>query len=262
MRGGEARSGVDRPPTDDTTPVQALAGHFPQGLCDRRHSIGQARQCKAHCQQLLGENRGTDSRAVQRQVGHDQQPRSIMTSRSTAGRSVMIPSTPRSRRRCISIGSSIVQTWTSSEHEWARSMNRRSTSVTPAVVTGTWTHRPPGWRRPSPKLDARSFATPFGPSDVQRSGPRMEAIRSILRSENDPIHTRSTAPKSISISASGSTTASCFGSMFTRRSGQVVRSSDNSGMGSRPSTSAVRISAQVRFSITPTPSVTRSRRSS
>jgi len=41
-----------------------------------------------------------------------QWPRSTITRRSTEGRSVMMPSTPMSRRRCISAGSSMVQTWT------------------------------------------------------------------------------------------------------------------------------------------------------
>jgi len=41
-----------------------------------------------------------------------QWPLSIITRRSTEGRSVMMPSTPMSRRRCISAGSSMVQTWT------------------------------------------------------------------------------------------------------------------------------------------------------
>ena len=39
-----------------------------------------------------------------------QQPRSIITRRRVSGRSVMIPSTPKSKRRCISPGSSMVQT--------------------------------------------------------------------------------------------------------------------------------------------------------
>jgi len=262
MRCGEARSGVDRPPTDDTTPVQALAGHFPQGLCDRRHSSAKVRQCRPQCQHLARDSDELVPGSSDCLADHVQEPRSIMTSRSTAGRSVMIPSTPRSSSRCISSGASIVQTWTSREQEWARSMNRWSTSVTPAVATGTWTHLPPGCRRPSPKLEARSFATPLGPKEVQRSDPSIDAMRSILRSENDPIHTRSTASRSVRSAASGSTTASCLGSMFTRRSGQVVSSSDNNGIGSRPSTSAVRTSAHVRFSITPTALVTRSRRSS
>ena len=41
-----------------------------------------------------------------------QWPLSIITRRSTEGRSVMMPSTPMSSRRCISAGSSMVQTWT------------------------------------------------------------------------------------------------------------------------------------------------------
>jgi len=262
VRNCEVRSGVDRPPTDDTTPVQALAGHSPQGLCDRRHSEAKPRQCRTHCQQLMGDSERLVPGGSDCAVDHVQDPRSIMTSRSTAGRSVIIPSTPRSSSRCISCGSSIVQTWTSSEQECARSMNRRSTSVTPAVATGTWTHLPPGCRRPIPKLEARSFATPFGPRDVQRSGPSSEAMRSILRSENDPMHTRSTASISVRSAARGSTTASCFGSMFTRSSGQVVSNSDSNGIGSLPSTRAVRTSAHVSSSITPTLLVTRSRRSS
>ena len=55
VTGGERsgdRSGVDRPPTDDTTPVLALSGHAPQGLCDRRHSRPKVRLRQSSCQQL------------------------------------------------------------------------------------------------------------------------------------------------------------------------------------------------------------------
>ena len=46
-------------------------------------------------------------------------PRSWRTDFSTSGRSVMIPSTPRSSSSCISSGSSIVQTWTWRPAAWA-----------------------------------------------------------------------------------------------------------------------------------------------
>jgi hypothetical protein len=55
VTGGERsgdRSGVDRPPTDDTTPVLAPSGHSPQGLCDRRHSSAKTRLRQPSCQQL------------------------------------------------------------------------------------------------------------------------------------------------------------------------------------------------------------------
>jgi carbon monoxide dehydrogenase subunit G len=63
----------------------------------------------------------------QRQVQAAHAPRDSSTSRSTTGRSVMIPSTPRSSSRCISAGSSMVQTCTC--------MPRRCASSTSAGVT-------------------------------------------------------------------------------------------------------------------------------
>ncbi len=54
-----------------------------------------------------------------------QAPRDSRTSRRMTGRSVMMPSTPRSSSRCISAASSIVHTWTCSPSRWARSTNLR-----------------------------------------------------------------------------------------------------------------------------------------
>ncbi len=72
-----------------------------------------------------------------------QVPRSTSTSRSTPGRSVMIPSTPRSRSRCISAASSIVHTWTAMPRRWQRRTKAPSTTVTGPRRTGTWAARAP-----------------------------------------------------------------------------------------------------------------------
>ena len=56
--------------------------------------------------------RGDDSRRSHRGLAHRHSSRATSTSFSTCGRSVMIPSTPRSSSRVISVGSSIVHTCT------------------------------------------------------------------------------------------------------------------------------------------------------
>ena len=56
--------------------------------------------------------RDRDARRARPDRVHRHSPRASSTSFSTCGRSVMMPSTPRSSRRVISSGSSIVQTWT------------------------------------------------------------------------------------------------------------------------------------------------------
>ena len=65
-----------------------------------------------------------------------QWPRSIITWRSTAGRSVMMPSTPMSSRRRISAGSSMVHTWTAMPWRWAAATTPGRTSVNPFERTG------------------------------------------------------------------------------------------------------------------------------
>lgn len=65
------------------------------------------------------------------EVRQNQLPRDSSTARSTAGRSVMIPSTPMPRRSSISAGSSTVHTCTWRPRSWALSTNRSSTRVTP-----------------------------------------------------------------------------------------------------------------------------------
>src|SRR5690606_23013114 len=67
-------------------------------------------------------------------------PRSTSTDFSTSVRSVMIPSTPMSSRRCISSGSSIVHTWTCSPRWWAAARKRSVTSGTGPRFVGTCTH--------------------------------------------------------------------------------------------------------------------------
>ena len=59
-----------------------------------------------------------------------QVPRDSSTPLSTVGRSVMIPSTPRSSRRCISAGSSMVHTCTWTPRACAASTKRRVTIST------------------------------------------------------------------------------------------------------------------------------------
>ena len=71
------------------------------------------------------------SPAPVRPWGQNQAPRLRRTSRSTAGRSVMIPSTPRSSSACISSSSSIVHTCTWSPAACDRSTKRRSVTTTP-----------------------------------------------------------------------------------------------------------------------------------
>src|SRR5262249_19816159 len=71
-------------------------------------------------------------------------PRFLRTPAATWGTSVMRPSTPRARRRSISPGSSIVQTWTSSPAPCARSTSSAVTRGLPRKSGGTCRATPGG----------------------------------------------------------------------------------------------------------------------
>ncbi len=77
------------------------------------------------CFAAPGQRRRHPRQGVGHAVAHQAHcPRATSRSLSTPGRSVMIPSTPRSRSRVISAGSSIVQTWTTRPRLWAAARNR------------------------------------------------------------------------------------------------------------------------------------------
>ena len=83
----------------------------------------------------------------------------MSTSRSTAGRSVMIPSTPRSSNRCISAASSMVHTCTATPRRWQR-RTRSVTTVMNERRTGTWAASEPS--EESGQLEQRQLPLPGG----------------------------------------------------------------------------------------------------
>ncbi|CAM5663450.1 hypothetical protein SHIRM173S_01116 [Streptomyces hirsutus] len=105
----------------------------------------------------------------------------------------MMPSTPRSRSRCIRSGSLTVHTCTWSPRAWAVRTKRRSTTGTPDWASGTWAatadrRTVTGTLRPRPE-----YSTPLVPYDVASRGPASRWARTTRASENEPRQTRSQA---------------------------------------------------------------------
>ena len=163
---------------------------------------------------------------------------STSTSRSTVGRSVMIPSTPRSRSRWISAASSIVHTWTAMPRRWQRRTNRGVTTVIGPRRTGTWAAS-----APSDHPVTLSTASSHRPAAVHSRSPSARRRERTRRSLNDVRHTRSRASWRLITSTSGRTPESLLQSMLNRASGQSSSSSSSVGIGSVPATRAVASSA-------------------
>ena len=92
------RAGLSTRKREIPIEIPSISEKSPSGaqLCTERSQLSVAR--------------GAADRVPGWPIQASQWPRSIITWRNTEGRSVMMPSTPMSRRRCISAGSSMVQT--------------------------------------------------------------------------------------------------------------------------------------------------------
>ena len=170
----------------------------------------------------------------------------------------MMPSTPRSSRRCISAGSSTVQTWTSISWRRAAASTEGRTIVRPRALTGTcaaWKSSAPVEMRPAA---AMRRAMPRGPAPTHNEEPSRSRTRFVRRSENEHTQTRSTASRRSRASTSGSTAASLLGSRLMRVSGRSSRSSSSRRISSVPATRARRTSRHGSSAIAPRASVTRS----
>ena len=127
--------------------------------------------------------------------------------------------------RCIWAASLTVHTCTWRSRRCAAARNRRVTMVTGPNFTGTCTHaaenRRPG--TPAGEHQPPDLARAHGGADPVAEG-RPDAGQSVRGTHP---RTRSMLPVRRMSSMSGSTAASCFGSMLTRTSGQAVRTSSS-----------------------------------
>ena len=170
--------------------------------------------------------------------GHDRQltARARSTSRSTAGRSVMIPSTPRSSRRSISAGSSMVHTCTC-DAQRVRSLDEPAVDDREPALP----HRHLRGQRRRRRAAGRTAARRRLPGRARctarrRARPRSRRMRRSLNAA-DAHSIERAAPAHAATSAGAA--ASDLQSMLTRRSGHVPSRSSSSGIGASPSTSAV-----------------------
>lgn len=132
----------------------------------------------------------------------------------------MMPSTPRSNRRRISDGSSMVQAWTARPSSCARSTNRFEITGIPLNTAGACTASPSPVRRRIPWLRAMRSRIARGPNDVHSLSPYRDRARASRLSEKEPIHTRSNARAASTTASSGKRTSFDFASRLNLASGK------------------------------------------
>ena len=170
---------------------------------------------------------------------------------STAGRSVMMPSTPRSSSRCISAASSIVHTCTCTPRRWAaRDEAPRRRPATPALA-----HRHLGGQRPAGREPERAAARPSssGPALVHSPGPSRPRRRRepAVAERRRRTPGRATSSRR-STSTSGSTARVGLAvDVDPRRRATPPSRSSSRGIGSVPSTRAVATSRHGSSAIRP-----------
>src|SRR4029453_14801611 len=164
----------------------------------------------------------------------------------------MMPSTPRSRRRLISAGSSMVQTWTWRPSWWAYARKAASTTLTGPERTGTWaaTTAPvqPRGRDDLRKRDneaRRRRVTARWPIDVAIDGPARARAVARRASLKDARRTRDEALHFLITSTAGATTPAALRSMLKWMSGQADRVSSRRGTAPAPATRILDRSVQV-----------------
>ena len=151
----------------------------------------------------------------------------------------MMPSTPRSSSRVISSGSFTVNTCTGSRSACAAASRRASTNGRPPTRAGAWTHDAPRMRAPAARPAATT--TPAGPN----AGAQPRAERAAHGDDAPGRRTRRrrrgrrVLVRRIT-SIAGPMQRLDLTSMLTRTSGQAVRTSASSGIGSRPAIRARR----------------------
>ena len=152
---------------------------------------------------------------------------------STSVRSVIRPSTPRSRSRRISCGSSTVQTctWTPGGVGTADQPGGGDRQAADAVGDLQCRRLRRASRRARRPGSTTYVATSVGDARGRDASARPAARkRRSRRRENDPTRTRSWRPRAATKAASGSTAASALRSMLKRASGKASTSSASVGI--------------------------------